>query len=139
MSVRATGGGHYSGGITKSATSTSHYSCQLDVTAADLADKWITGFTYYSGSRGSMTGDSYINCDFTYNGTTYTPTTSWPCNQVISMGNSLMYFVHADQRGHAVFFSKPVQLSAITCRCGSAVGQWAESDSLYLLIGCSYN
>ena len=127
--VSATGGTVFS--EDKSATSTSHYSCTLSVSSSDLSGKYIAGFCYYAEPR-TMGGDSYINCNFVHNGTTYSPSTSHPSKSTGTLSNGIKYTAYSAQKGHAVFFSKPVQLSSITCNSGSSTGQWVETDYLYL-------
>lgn len=119
-------------------SSSNHYSMSCRFDTNDLARIVVTKFVVCSTTR-RMQGDSYVDA-----GCKTQKGASWSKNSWFSDGTrtekgtldgipyTLTGYSANDVGRYTMEFAKPIKLSAITGGCGSGVGQWRETDRMYI-------
>lgn len=119
-------------------SSSNHYSMSCSFDTNDLARIVVTKFVVCSTTR-RMQGDSYVDAGCkTQKGTSWSKG-SWFNNGTRTESGTLDGIAYtltgysADNVGrYTMEFAKPIKLSTITGGCGSGVGQWRETDKMYI-------
>lgn len=115
----------------KKATSSSHYSVDLNVDSAYLSNILVTKLVLYSSSR-SRTGDSFVRISFkTEDGDTFTNVVTGSSG---TLKNGIGYTWTNQNNGATITFNKGVKLTSLSAAAGSGVGQWRESDDVQITI-----
>ena len=119
-------------------SSSNHYSMSCSFDTNDLARIVVTKFVVCSTTR-RMQGDSYVDARCTTK-----KGTNWSKNSWFSDGTrtekgtldgipyTLTGYSANDTGRYTMEFAKPIKLSTITGGCGSGVGQWRETDKMYI-------
>lgn len=119
-------------------SSTNHYSMSCAFDTNDLANILVTKFVVCSTTR-RMQGDSYVNASCATKSGTKWNKNSWFNNGTrteTGTFDGIPYTLtgeSGDNLGrYTMEFDKPIKLSAINGGCGSGVGQWRETDRMYI-------